>query len=347
MKKYFTYRLKKCLIPFAVILLAGLLFYVMPLAIAEGARFKIEYEDMSYYIVWVFIAACTLMPVWCFDYRTNKRSADLYYSLPINRTRIAVTHFLTGFITIVAAYTAVFWVGFIIIAAKAPANFALINQLYMYLTALPCMYIIYSVASFAFTRGNNFIDGLIFLIAYAFALCVIALAVQEIIECADDNYIYYEDSTFYLTFAPFAVLNEYFADRTAGYSNSVLLFGGTWGSEEVHFLISVPLLTIASVLATTGLFASERNNKAENCEQVSDSVSGYKILLPLYMFCMCAYFAAVTEILALCLTALVGFFATVLWKRTFKLDKITLLIYLVAVLAGMAAGFTAYIFTIT
>ncbi|MCD8371955.1 MAG: hypothetical protein LUD27_01485 [Clostridia bacterium] len=359
MKKYSVYQLKKALLPFAVMAFAGLVLYFIPLTVMpDGYNFSTRVENLSYFLMAGAIAACMLMPIWSFRYKMNRRSADLYYSLPIKRLHLIIIHYLSGFAAIIAAYTAIFWLGFIVIAAKSASdglNFSLINMLWLYLVSVVFIYAIYSLYSFAYTRANNVIDGIVFMIFATFAVTVIALLLSTVIWSKQlveyiypdgeityrDSSVYYVSTEYYMPFMPLSVLTEHFTCLTLNESSWYFDFSNdtTYRAiDNVNIIISIAVYLLLSAACSAGLILLEKRNKSENCEQNSDSLFGYKVMIPLYEFTLCACIVYGSEILILLITIAAGYFVTAIWKRSLKIGWKAFIVLDVSVAVGILAG---------
>ncbi|MCD8041141.1 MAG: hypothetical protein LUF82_06470 [Clostridia bacterium] len=352
---YFVYRLKKCLIPFGIILTVAVIMYLLPMCIAAGS-FRSEYYNAAINLDYTFIIVCIAMPVWAFGYKMNKRSTDLYFSLPVKREKLFMVHYITGFLTIIAAYTAVFWVGFIIVVCRHTWHLQAINQLWLYLASVPLLYIIYSLYSFIYTRANNVLDGLLFMLFFTFALMLLSTFAERATSYIDTEY-YYDDidgqwynytyrvyrvyPECYLPFAPFNLICELFADRTAGYNND--LFSLPLDYASVNLIVSMCIYVVLSAAATLGMVLGERRSKAENCEQVSESWFGYKVMIPFYAASLCFYITRYTGGIwvytLLALIIVISYFITAVYKRSLKIGWKQAVILAASIIIGSAIGF--------
>ncbi|MCD7729414.1 MAG: hypothetical protein LUI60_05825 [Clostridia bacterium] len=358
MKKYFIYQLKRSAIPFGVMLFAALVIFILPLSVpSQWYTLESRIITAYTYLAIGLIAACILMPIWAFRYKMNKRSADLYYSLPIKRHKLFFIHYITGFISVIAAYTIVFLIGLAVVniqQASYTASFSLINLLWVYLTSVAAAYAIYSVYSFAFTRANNYIDGIIFMIFATVALLVVALLLYI---CAiKKETIVYENSkgelatryarTYYITpeyfmpFSPLYILSNHFSALAVGKKSYYFLPSDI---DTANLIVSLCLYAALSVACTVGMFVLEKRYKAEDCEQNSDSIFGYKTMIPLIMFTMCAYLVNEGGVLVVAIALVAGYFLTAIWRRSLKIGWKAFLLYAVPSVLGIAAGGIIYL----
>ncbi|MDE5593071.1 MAG: hypothetical protein K2I75_03970 [Clostridiales bacterium] len=102
--------------------------------------------------------------------------------------------------------------------------------------------------------------------------------------------------------------------------------------------IGIILIAALGIAAGVGLFISERKAKAENCEQISESYFGYKVMIPLYAFSFAITFAPISYVLV-ALVAAAAYAVSVLYKRTPKIGWKFALIVGVVFLAGVGMSF--------
>lgn len=361
MKKYFLYELKKSLIPFIIIAFAGIIVYPVPLATASG-YFRNATLDYIGYLMFVLAAACVVIPVYIFSYKMKRRSTDLYYSLPMTKTKQLTVRYISGFITIIAAYTIAYLLGFIITVIKYRSEPNLIYYLPLYFAVIIPSYIIYSISSFAFTRANSVLDGIIFI---AFAMLVLFMLVLFIstftkytktIYYTRDNgeggFDTYSDvrtinNVYYYKFFPFTLLDEItcvFQYLICGYSlEASTPFSNMSDPEAINIAVSFAVYPAISIACTAGLFMTERGCKAENCNQISESVFGYKTMLPLFLLVICSLFGKewLTESATIMLLAIViaaTYALAALYKKTFKIGWKYAVMLLCAAVIGVVCG---------
>ena len=113
----------------------------------------------------VLAVLCTVTPVMQFSYRMKKRSVDLWYSLPVSRTRLAAVKTVGGLVLTLVPYTVGFWLTVIVVAARG-AHFAYEWYLPLYFLSLVFGAGLFGVNAFLFTRGNTIGDGIVFLVLW-------------------------------------------------------------------------------------------------------------------------------------------------------------------------------------
>lgn len=346
MKKYFLYELKKSAFVIACLTVIALVIYLAPLAATrETDLFK--YANSSYLAIPSSIggvlAAC--VPMWMFHYKMKKRSVDMFFSLPLSHTGVLTVKFLLGMIAIFLPYTVSYWMGAFLVmgrAASSTLRFEIYPLYYLaqYFASLLPIGFLYVISSFVFTRANTFLDGVMFVIFWAFIAGLIAeaiyMSVQRLQPIGSAKIIY---PYYYFPFAPLDFITSYFQEKIiipAEYSvlSQSPLFSDT--EKLVNCVAGFTLTTLLAIGAAIGLFLGEKRVKAENAEQISESPFGYKSMIPLYTVCLMAWMDMSTDgsIIFYVIIAVSSFLMTALYKRSVKIGKIQAVVYLCSLALG-------------
>lgn len=349
MKEYFKYQLKKQLLPLAVLVISTLVVYVFPALMDNYGSWnnpQTDYVYLNLHVSNILVALgmmCVVMPIYMLSYKMTKRSADLYYALPLSRTKIFAVHFLVGFLYLICAYTIGYWLGFVIIAVKVKRLF-LIYYLWIYLASLVPAFIVYAITAFAFTRANTVSDGIIFVTLLHFVPVLIMSTAETLLwRFGITSYI---NSTSYFFFAPLDSAGRlisaisYGPEKVSVWTFTFSDITANLAARSVNDLIGCLFAFIAACAATAGMFLTEKECKAENCGQISESIFGYKTLIPLFTVCLMVslteYF---TESIALIILAFCAFIATIIYRRTIKIGKRQAIIFAIYVAAGVILTF--------
>ncbi len=335
MKKYFVHLLKKNLLPLACFTLFCVILYVVNLAVEDyslcndvtypgGKDLGVGNLAIAFGMLSIFI------PIYIFSYKMNKRSVDMYYSLPICKKKLLAANFLVGLILLYVPYTFSYLLGFVIIAAKVKRLY-LIYYLYLYLASIVPGFILYAVTAFVYTRANTVLDGILFVIGALLLLSIAFLTVYHILR----RYDWYPGGIEGEAFLPFTPLSQVI--DSFRYSMTKGEIGDKWFtfterelaspenyrlalSADVCTLVGCILWTLLAIGATVGLFMTEKNSKAENCGQISNSVFGYKVQIPAYTVLLPAFMLGIGgEIFGLCAVAFGVFVLSVIYKRSIKI----------------------------
>ena len=331
MKKYFLHELKRQFYPLIALTVVMVLLHVTPLLISTADSLETNYTHMGTLAAYVGLLAVGV-PTALTQYKMKKRSTDLYYALPISHTKVLTARFLIGLILVYVPFTAAFWLGAFVVMARISAVVNAVWYIPMYFATLLPVYVIYSMAAFVYTRANRDFDGFMFILFWAFALTLVVAVLLSLF--GYDNIFV---CTYFMPFRPLDVSTSFFQHK---------LYGTQWyaaiGDEKVAMALGFSITAALSAAATFGLFFTERNAKAENAGQLSESWFGYRVMLPLYTVGVLSLLDLSfwdTEIFLLIIFVTAAFFANVLYRRTFKIGKKQFIIFLISVLAGVVLSF--------
>ncbi len=337
MKRYFGYNVKNTLVVFLAELAAFIVFYNVVAWVGMD-----RYDSYIYMLAYVLGILCAVAPIWTYSYRTNARQCDLYFSLPISRTKILATRFWTGFLSILAAFTISWAIGAISGAVYYDAgndfSFEAVYYVPLYFASIIPAFSIYAVCSFLFTRANTILDGIFFVIMGGCALCAITGVIycfavggrHFLVDGAEvKTRIYY---VFPYDFFPgYSLDSVYTAFNTLLRGRSVTGFtfspdfsdAASYQSyvKSINELFGMILTAVLGFAAAAGMMRSEKNAKAENAGRMSASLFGYKTMVPLYMaagIVLCGYFFDY-NIAMLVVAAALCYGLDAIYHRSFKI----------------------------
>ncbi|MDE6505608.1 MAG: hypothetical protein K2L42_07055, partial [Clostridia bacterium] len=345
MKKYFLYELRKSAPAIAFLTLAMTVWYLSQILFFAETSLNMFFANVVTVITFAgFVAA--LAPVKTFSYRTKKRSVDLFYALPLSHKKILAVKFLVGLVVIYLPYTVAFFIGSAATAATAhEANAAYCIPLYF--ASLIPIYIIYSISSFAFTRANKRNDGVLFIIFWFTAVPLVLQVLDRICGACGEPTTYFGsyiiDSGSYAPTSPLTIVTEYFGK---------LIFPSTGElypvfeaqNEAVRLANLIAGLTVNSLLsigATVGLFLLEKKTRAENAEQISESLFGYKTMIPLITACalaLCISRYTALNVVVVVIIVLVASAICMTYRRTVKIGWKQLIILGISIAVGIITG---------
>ncbi len=327
--------IKKNLLPLACFTLFCVILYVVPI-ISENYDYWNNLHDFSshispkLYCEYIAVALgimSVMIPIYIFSYKMDRRSVDMYFSLPITRRKIAIVNFFVGLLLMYAAYTIAYILGFITVAFKVK-GLELVYYLYIYLALLIPAFILYSVTAFIFTRANTVTDGIISVIGISLLPALILLTCSETISLLSAENLWIDWSTF-IPFYPFVdVVSRLSCAISSGkidYWFSDPMISPTLKHQyttDVCSLVGGIFWLAIAVAMTVGLFVSEKNHKAENCGQISESLFCYKLQIPIYtvVFILDSFISGVQQFV-ICLILFAAFVMSMIYKRSIKIGK--------------------------
>lgn len=354
MRKYFVYELKKNAFTIGCLTLIAVIVYLTPILCRSGYDL-IRHDSACLWVSSVIGGALALLvPVWIFQYKMKKRSVDLYYSLPLSRTGILAVKFLIGLIAVCIPYAVSYWLGAFVVMAKAAADIriAAFNAVYylphfFLMILLNCM--IFSISAFAFTRANSTLDGILFVAFLIFAAFLVVYVLQNPTQGTP-----YEDSGIlqsgqkmfsncYLPFYPVDFVTTAFQSLITPQSCKMPVYNT---AETINAILGIAYTTLLAAGSAAGIFLSEKRAKAENAEQPSESLFGYRVMIPLFTVLSCAVFDFRDTLyfsVFFVMIAVASFMITALYKRTMKIGKIQAIVYACSLGAGLLLSFLCWL----
>lgn len=324
----YRYELKRL---YRVLLLwtaAFLLVYVLPAATSSTSDGMLRYYEMhTSFCTVVLVCMCSLMPATALRYRTQRESADLYYSLPMARERILGVKYLAGYTVCVAAFTVGFWFGFAALMLRTGGNYYWGYFFPQYLFDLIGGYIVYAVSSFLYSRANTSADGIAFLVIFNLLGMSVSSLLGEFFSVTVE------------VFSPWgglSMVTAFFQDMTeAGETTLLSQDYAPW------YIAGACLYAALAVAATVALFRTERRYSTENCGQISESPFGYRVMYPVTVVCASAatflWNRAVTipfAVLFDSVAILISYVAMVAYRRSVWIGWKHFLVWLASLLAG-------------
>ena len=229
-----------------------------------------------------FIMLGFLVAILEFAQFKNRRNLDTWYSLPLARWKLALIHYINGAVQLFAAHTISFIWGYIKIAKYIPTlnldRGALIS---MYFVVLGTGLVLYGMFMFPFMVANNTFDGVFFAFAYTFLpITVLSFLLDGILRYTLAHFLGTSEFSNGMLFVVY--------DLGARYST---LFSSSYKGNMVHSLLPLDIVWITTwiilgiAMTVLGIWLFDRK-QAEKIGGISDSIIGYRLLIPLIMFTM-------------------------------------------------------------
>ena len=216
----------------------------------------------------------TLIAPIVYMFKMKKINVDHYYQLPLKREKIYIIHYIVGLLMIMIPLA----ISFLVTMAQVCSKEHIFDLKYAYLYFLVLMIsltVMFTIFSFAFSRCNTYVDGILNVFSFSYVPFIIILAFLNITTLIDDyNSVWYSFNG--IIFTPLGILtnkfNSLFCNKTATFVASDFIIFGCWAFAAIIFgILSVILI---------------KYDKAENSMQKSDSWFGYKIILPIITICI-------------------------------------------------------------
>lgn len=333
--KYFKHELKKNVRSLLIFTVICTVFYIIVTSSMDliniwedvNGKGHIVMRSTNIGVVFFMLALlCIVAPAIAYSFKTDKRSIDVYYSMPLKKWKLYFVKTLVGLLLAFVPFTVAYFGGFFVVLSRFSdlAEFALVHKS-MYIVAYfggllfgLCMY---GVNAFVFTRANKVGDGIAYIFAYALLphlLITFFFAITP----------YKTDYVITQNFAPWGTLISFCENM------DLLIRGKTAEWSAWTFVLPSSLGVVAYFL----LFFNLRFEKAENAEQVNESWFGYKLFIPLYTILLCGVIGRefFDSPLVICLIVISAVVVTMAWRRRIRFSWKYWLVIFAAVLVGIA-----------
>ena len=289
-----------------------------------------KYAETGIYILAVVLGIiCTLIPILENMGFKNRRNLDTLFFFPLKREKMALVHFLSGFIQVTAIYTATFVVSAVYLAANTDF-FELYHLVGYYFLSLLLGFVMYSFFIFVFEQGNTVADGVVFAIMWSLAFWVVweaaysvwlsSLMAQEDWHNAVYSYRIYSD--WGIAYGPINNLTVIFQDlievNKHGWYQSE--YPAKYMSQWYMFVAWVAVGAAAAI----GYFVTFTKKGAHKAGEVSDSWFGYRLLIPIYGYSL-HLLTGIEGLLTILIFAamIIGY---IIYRRSFKLKTSDLIV---------------------
>lgn len=284
MGKYFFYHMRKTMIRFVVMAL-----FLCVLVNAGVCEERTLYSGETYYQVslgaFAFFSIVAPFAVAGLEFAQfmNRRNLDTWYSLPISRIDLFVTHFLNGAIQMTATILAGAIVALIRIIQHPELHVEKLGTFVAIIWALTMF--LYMVVTFFFVSANNVFDGCVFMAGSFFLpLSLYTIFRNFYIVAKLGKNIYSRGITSQFVVNGYGLYSIIF---TAAERYSTLISGKS-SSSMLYFSDDIPEFSIPQVLvwimlsvgALAGAIYVFSSKKTEKVSGVSESWFGYRSLIP-------------------------------------------------------------------
>ena len=220
------------------------------------------YESCLSILATVLGIIAVLLPILELSCFKNRRNLDTLYFLPIKREKLAVSHYVMGFIQLFTIYTVTYIFAYVYLSVIT-SGLALSYMLPYYFWSLLAGLVIYSVCMFVFAEANNVTDGVLFCFLWMFAPYLLLINLTRSYQLHSWGMFYY----------PLSVLTEFFEDRIDMHTYCEELV-----AQDIYGFI---IWSVVGIACAVGYFFSFMRKGAEKAGEISESWFGYKTLIPI------------------------------------------------------------------
>ena len=252
--------------------------------------YKINEISLGYPVTVMMIMAA-VAPGWMFCIFKKKRNLDCFYSLPISRRTLGMIQYGLGLIAVFLPFILTYAQAILAnMAGGYFENLAHVYILYHFLLSILAGFVMYTLSAFVFNLANTSSDGYIFMFAYQAVPAFIISCIQNMIYSyyrANDQFPF--DSVIYQNLSP-------------DYGSNYLFFGGNLSDlarkvekkypdpyydvnfSDDYIWLWIIIWAIVGALSLYGCYRIFADKRAESAEEVSETLFGYKTLIPVCGF---------------------------------------------------------------
>ncbi len=291
-KRYFKYRMRKVLFP---VLIFTFLVTVMTFVILSSnlrmqeVKFymntKLYLDSCSIIITLTASIAALVLPISEMQAFKKARSLDFLLPMPASRESIAICHYLSGLIQLVAVTALPAFVHALMLVFS-PLKFDMAYFFPMYGLTLYAAICVYTVGVFLFSKGNNMLDGIVTMFGFPISIYTLLyslnMKLHEYTFLRDMPYIPLGNEKFKLyRIVDIATLLGHPSEKYAVIIEDKTEIIRTPGNGTV-FLYAI--WGVFAAAALIGFILHIRNYRAEKAGDISDSLFGYRLIIPLTAF---------------------------------------------------------------
>lgn len=330
--RYLWYRLNNSAL--RTLVFAFLSVGITQLTVAECiGRMNVKNNETGIYILAIILGIfCTVIPILEMSGFKNRRNLDTLYFFPIKREKMALAHYVSGFIQVIFIYTVTFFSAYIHLALQTN-YFELWYLAPYYFLSILIGFVMYSLFMFIFTQANTVADGVLFCGLWILLLFVLMTVVNNemIIPLIDEkdykalrlaNHL----PNWGIAYAPINNLTVIFQDLIEVNKNGENYFADIYRGQIYMFFV----WGAVGIAAAVGYFITFLKKGAEKAGEISDSWFGYRILIPVYGYCLLILIGDI-ELISILVFALmiIGY---VIYRRGFRLKTSDLVISALGIL---------------
>ena len=305
--RYSVYHFKKTLIRLALMTLYSLIVINSEVhnswqsGIGKELHHSFSFTDFSVNILLLGFVVAMLE----FAEFKNRRNLDTWFSLPVERWKIATIHFVNGAVQLFIAHTLSFIWGVICVSPyikECSLNMGYMFAMYFAVLGLGLVY--YGLMIFPFMVANNTVDGVIFAISYNIVPLVVLGFLESLVK--RNGFSSYEEGLISITYDVAHMLcTNFYIERGRP---------DTLETTDIVWMVIWIVIGLAGLVLAIVLFDRKR---AEKIGGTSDSILGYRLIIPVIMI-LTVLMSGGTPIIGT-LYGIVTFIGYIIFRRGIKL----------------------------
>ena len=267
-------------------------------------------------IIFVILGAlCTIIPALELSGLKNKRNADTIYSLPIDRRALGAAHFANGFLQILAVYICSAVTVAIMIIPRSIGFLHLQYLTPLLLLPIPAALLLYSYFCFLFNEANSTIDGCVFIAIGILTPFIFCASMQCYDLFANGKYVpTVFDKMDEIQALPYFNLCKIYDIFGDGLNHRNLSF--SYDNLDITMIV---IWCIIGLLAAGGFYLAFSRKRTEKIGDISSSLAGYRLFIPIGMFCLASYSFDGKEIVLCIIGAIAAIIGYMIYRRSIRI----------------------------
>ena len=303
--------------------------FITEWVLEEGTSVFVPVQSPINFIMTVACILCTVIPILEFSFKMKKINIDQMYSLPIKREKIYIANLISGFIKVLIPIIVIYIYCMLIISF----SHHLYDSIYFlpyFFVLIGFMAIIYLIVSFMFTRGNTIRDGIVNIFASIFVVQII-MEVLYYTVLPRNNWLLRGGNYLY---SPISCLTDYF-ENLLKYKNMANVVPYIDKDFDFKLLVPIILYIVLGIAAAVLFVILNKEDKAENSMQISDSWFSYRTMIPIYFSCAVMLIFENGDVTGLVILLIVAYVAYVIYRRSLKIKKWDCLVIIICFISSI------------
>ena len=341
-RRYLRQRLESSAL--RTLIMTAIAVLITHLAVTDGILYtEAKYNQTNLYVLATILCVLSsIVPMLELSDLKKRRSLDTFFSMPIGRGKLALTHWVSGWLQVWFVYSVAYLWSSVILHTQTD-YFDLSHLLPYYFISLLLGTVIYSFFLFLFGEGNTALDGFFFCVLGIFVFTFIFAFGCQIIHMIEKNTAreieFFMDPEWGILYAPINNLTVIF-QRMIHVNQKLTSSVSTYYDRLLSdFGLYFAFWIVIGVLSTVGYFVRFQRIRAEQIEDISNSWFGYRTMIPIYGYTALLY-TGMDDFLGLyILIAMLAVY--ILYRRSFRIKKsdvFVLLLSIIPILAYSAFG---------
>ena len=335
MKKTLSYFFNKRLytifiISFILLIITFITFYNEEFIIERNYAYqnnRVVLEPYNSPFSMLAIFACVLSTIIVpieFSFKMNKIKIDQLYSLPIKREKLFISKYLISIFEVVFPLTLSFILSFLMIVFK-DHMFNLIYFIPYYFVLVFYSVVLTTIFAFVYTRANSNGDGIINMIMYVF---IVLLILVFFCEYFNINTSYKFSTDDFIIYSPISIISNEFDNLLCNEKSELY-------TSEICSLILFPIFGIISFYLFIKL---NKDDKSENCSEITNSLFSYNVLLPIYSITLGSLSLALDTLALYIFVNISIYIGYVIKNKNFKLKNKDFKIFIILIIISFILG---------